>query len=173
MQTESDQRLLEAPQEVLEHAAHHVDVGHAAWCLPAMQQPPLPLSHQRLRARHPVQPSLRVRAAQPAGSTASPHTTTSPTSARPRVSTSVTHCTTSAGTSGAVRGAKSASTPWRGGATRREGSAWPAQHPALVPGDAATRSPRGAGAVGEAGRCTARGSAPGTWDAAAAGTGGI
>lgn len=69
MQTESDQRLLEAPQEVLEHAAHHVDVGHAAWCLPAMQQPPLPLSHQRLRARHPVQPSLRG----PSGSACGEH----------------------------------------------------------------------------------------------------
>lgn len=52
------------------------------------------------------------------GSTASPcppvATTPSPTSAKPRVSTSVTQCTTSAGTSGGVGGAKSARTPWGG-----------------------------------------------------------
>lgn len=52
------------------------------------------------------------------GSTASPCppvvTTPSPTSAKPRVSTSVTQCTTSAGTSGGVGGAKSARTPWGG-----------------------------------------------------------
>lgn len=69
VQTEGDQRLLEAPQEVFEHAAHHVDVAHAARGLPAVQQPPLPLPHQRLRAWYPVQPGLRG----PSGSACGEH----------------------------------------------------------------------------------------------------
>lgn len=64
VEAEGDQRLLEPPQKVLEHSAHHVDVGHAAeggQRAPGPQQPPLPLPHELLRARHPVQPCLRRR----------------------------------------------------------------------------------------------------------------
>lgn len=51
--------------------------------------------------------------AQPCGNhSIATFTILAPTSVKPRVSTSVTHCTTSVGTRGGVEGAKSASTPW-------------------------------------------------------------
>ena len=120
VEAEGDQRLLEPPQKVLEHPTHHMDVSHAAeggQRTSSPQQPPLPFPHQLLCTRHPVQPCLgcRERGAQPRGDPgiATP-TTPAPTSVKPRVSTTFTHCTTSAGTRGGVGGAKSASTPWGG-----------------------------------------------------------
>lgn len=61
VEAEGDQWFLEPPQKVLEHPTHHVDVSHTAegrQRTSSPQQPPLPLPHQLLRARHPIQPCL-------------------------------------------------------------------------------------------------------------------
>lgn len=61
MEAEGDQWFLEAPQKVLEHPTHHMDVSHAAegrQRTPSPQQLPFPLPHLLLRAWHPVQPCL-------------------------------------------------------------------------------------------------------------------
>lgn len=117
VEAEGDQWLLESPQKILEHPTHHMDVSHAAeggQRAPSPQQLPLPLPHQLLRTWHPVQPCLghREKGSVPGNHSTATSPILAPTSVKPRVSTSVTHCTTSAGTRGGVDGAKSASTPW-------------------------------------------------------------
>lgn len=61
VEAEGDQWFLEPPQKVLEHPTHHMDVSHAAegrQHTPSPQQLPLPLPHQLLCAWHPVQACL-------------------------------------------------------------------------------------------------------------------
>lgn len=147
MQAEGDQRLLEAPQEVLEHPAHHVDVGHVAQagqCAAGTQQPLLPLPHQRLGARHPVQPCLGAQrgsapwGAQPhhAPLLSPPRPLPRPSRASPPRSHSAPPVPAPAGVSGAQ------SQPGHPGEDKvRGGQCW--THTAPVPSPTSCPSPRG------------------------------